>query len=158
MADYLKLAENAKEIQDTNKSVADRHKQLRADPCVFFEKVKAHLAEEMGKANAELRKKGAPVLDRSRLPGSDEEVLLTNGTDTICRLGLGIMGGECRITAVISGPPNGYEISRREYLCVQETSCSEVLHVGGAELTTVLACPNEIAADIISGMLAGKFD
>jgi hypothetical protein len=155
--DYARLAETAKEKQEANRAASERHQQLRADPCVFFDSVKTHLVGEMTKANAELRKKGAAVLGRNHLPGFDDEVFLTYGTDALCRVGLGIMGGGCRVTAVLSGPPNGYEISRREYLCVQAENCSEVLHVGGAESSTVVACPNEIAADIISGILAGKF-
>jgi hypothetical protein len=157
MFDYALLADRAKVKQASDKVAADKHKQLRANPCVFFDRVKAHLVEEMNKVNVELRKRKAAVLGRNHLPGFDNEFFLTYGTDTLCRAGLGTSGGECRITAVISGPPNGYEISRREYVCVQEESCSEVLHVPEAERTTVLACPNEIAADIISGILAGKF-
>jgi hypothetical protein len=120
--------------------------------------VKALVLEEMDKANVELRKKRVAILGQNHLPGFSGEMFLTYGTDSLCRVGLGILRGECRITAVISGPPNGYEISRREYICVQEASCSEVLHVGGAGSSTVVACPNEIAADIISGILLGKFD
>jgi hypothetical protein len=160
MVNYEKLAEKAKMMQIADKLEAEKHKELRADPCNFFEKVKAHILEEMNKANVELRKWGAATLDRNFLPAFSEEILLTYGTDSLCRVGLGIIGvgGGCRVTAIISGPPNGYEISRREYLCVQEASCSEVLHLVGAELTTVVACPDEIAVDIISGILVGKFN
>ena len=157
MINYGKLADKAKLKQEADRLASEKHKQLRADPCVFFDRVKALVAEEMNKANVELRKRGGAILGRNHLPGFDTEVFLTYGTDTLCRVGLGIIGGGCRLTAIISGPPNGYELSRREYLCVQEASCSEVLHVPGEELTTVVACPNEIAADIISGILAGKF-
>jgi hypothetical protein len=156
--DYGRLAETAREKQEADRLVSQKHQQLRADPCVFFDSVKAHLVEEMNKANVEMRKRHAAVLDQNHLPGFEDEVFLTYGTDALCRVGLGIMGGGCRVTAVISGPPNGYEISRREYLCVQAEDCSEVLHVGGAGSSTVIACPNEIAADIIAGILAGKFD
>ena len=158
MVNYVKLAGKAKEIQDAEKLAVERHRELRADPCAFFERVKAHIVEEMNKANVELRKKRAAVIGRNHLPGFDDEIFLTIGTDSLCRVGLGIMGGGCRVTAIISGPPNGYELSRREYLCIQEASCSEVLHLVGAELTTVVACPDEIAVDIISGILVGKFD
>lgn len=157
MSDYAKLAERAKEIQDADRSVLDEHKKLRGDPCIFFERVKAHLQEEINKANVELRKRRAGVLERIHLPSFDEEMFLTYGTDSMCRIGLGIMEGGCRVTAVLSGPPNGYELSRREYLCVQQDSCSEVLHLAGKESSTVVACPNEIAADIVAGILGGKF-
>jgi hypothetical protein len=157
MVDYAQLAGNAKAIQDADKLAAESHKRLRANPCAFFERVKEHIVEEMNKANVELRKMKADTFDRIHMPSFDDEFLLTYGTCSLCRVGLGVIEGECRVTAVISGPPNGYEISRREYLCVQEESCSEVIHLVGEESSTIVACPNEIAADIVTGILAGKF-
>ena len=155
MVDYAKLADTAKVKQDADRSAAERHRQLRADPCVFFGRVRARLLEEMKKANVELRKRGAAFLEQNHLPGFPNEMFLTYGTDSLCRVGLGIMGGGCRVTAVISGPPNGYEISRKEYLCDQDAACQEVRPAG----RLVVACrPNEIAVDIISGILVGKFD
>jgi hypothetical protein len=131
------------------------HRQLRADPCVFFARVRTQLLEEMKKANVELRKRGAAFLEQNHLPGFPNEMFLTYGTDSLCRVGLGILGGGCRVTAVISGPPNGYEISRKEYLCDQEGFCREARPDGRA---VVASHPDEIAVDIISGILRGKFD
>ena len=155
MVDYAKLADTAKVKRDADRSAADRHKQLIADPSVFFGRVRAHLLEEMKKANVQLRKRGAAFLDQNHLPGFPNEMFLTYGTDSLCRVGLGIMGGGCRVTAIISGPPNGYEISRKVYLCDQEASCREVLPGGRP---AVASHPDEIAVDIISSILVGKFD
>jgi hypothetical protein len=157
MTDYAKLADIAKLKEIVDHSAVEKHKELRADPCTFLERVKKHLMEEMNKANVELRKKRAPTFDRIHLPSLDEEVLLTYGTSSLCRVGLGIMSGGCRITAVISGPPNGYEISRREYRCKQEGGCREVLAVDESQSRTMAFSPDEVAADIISGVLVGKF-
>ena len=157
MTDYAKLADIAKLKEIVDHSAVEKHKELRADPCTFLERVKKHLMEEMNKANVELRKKRAPTFDRIHLPSLDEEVLLTYGTSSRCRVGLGIMSGGCRITAVISGPPNGYEISRREYRCKQEGGCREVLAVDESQSRTMAFSPDEVAADIISGVLVGKF-
>jgi hypothetical protein len=158
MIDYVKLADIAKlkEIVDT--SAIERHKALRASPCTFLESVKANLAAEMNKANVELRKKRAPTFDQIHLPNFDEEIVLTYGTSSLCRVGLGIMGGGCRITAVISGPPNGYEISRREYLCKQQEACHEVLAIDESHSRTIAFAPEEVAADIIAAVLVGRFD
>jgi hypothetical protein len=155
MVDYAKLADAAKVKQDADRSAAYRHEQLRADPCVFFGRVRVHLLEEMKKANVELRKRGAAYLDQNHLPGFPNEMFLTYGTDSLCRVGLGIMGGGCRVTAIISGPPNGYEISRKVYLCDQPAACQEVRPDGGR---AVPCRPDEIAVDIISGILLGRFD
>ena len=157
MTDYAKLADIAKlkEIVDT--SAIAEHKKLRAEHCSFFESVTKHLKEEMKKANVELHKRRAPIFEQIHLPSFDEEILLTYGTDSLCRVGRGIIKGECRITAIISGPPNGFEISRREYLCKQEETCREVISIEPSQSKTISFTPEEVATDIISGVLIGKF-
>ena len=108
-------------------------------------------------ANVELRKRGADIIGRNFLPGFDDEIFLTYGTDSLCRVGLGIREGECRITAVISGPPNGYELSRKEFFCSQDANCLEVLLSGRNGRPKIVTAPQEVAVDIISGILRGKF-
>ena len=157
MSDYARLADVAKQKGTVDKSVIEQHKELRADPCSFFNSVKASLLEEMNKANVELRKKKAPIFDQLHLPNFDEEFILTFGTDSICRVGRGIMRGGCRITAVLSGPPNGYEISRREYLCKKEAACREVITIEEPRSKPISFAPAEVAEDIISGVLFGRF-
>jgi hypothetical protein len=72
-------------------------------------------------------------------------------------VGRGIIRGECRITAIISGPPNGFEISRREYLCKQEETCHEVITIDPVQEKKITFTPEDVAVDIISGVLIGKF-
>ncbi len=85
---YAKLAIFAKRKQEVDKTAIDKHKELRVDdPCSFFEKVKKHILEEMNKANVELRKQGAATFDRYSLPGFQDEMFLTFGTDALCRVG-----------------------------------------------------------------------
>jgi hypothetical protein len=111
----------------------------------------------MNKANVELHKRRTAALGRNHLPGFDNEIFLTYGTDALCRVGLDVLRGGCRITAVISGPPNGNELSRKEYRCDQEALCSEKPRAEGPELVIAESCPEEIAADIILGILIGRF-
>jgi hypothetical protein len=159
LVNYAKLAVIAKVKQDADKSAIDQHKELRVDnPCSFFEKVKAHILEEMSKANEELRKRDAATFDRYFLPSFPDEMFLTFGTDSLCRIGLGVKGGNCRVTAIISGPPNGYELSRKEYLCNQDVACHEPLPFATDEFPPEGSCPEEIAVDVISGVLRGGFD
>jgi hypothetical protein len=159
MTDYAKLADKARAKQEADILAAERHKELRADRCSFFDQVKVHLIEEMNKANVELRKRKAAIFDQYQLPGFADEVFITYGTDSLCRVGLGILGGGCRITAIISGPPNGYEISRKEYLCSdQPLDCKEVRPASEDRSQAVPSCPDAIAADVIAGVLIGKFD
>jgi hypothetical protein len=157
MVDYARLANTAKEIQDADRIAFEKHKRLRPDPCLFFGRVRDSLIEEMKKANEELRKKRAALLDQNHLPGFSEEMFLTYGTDSLCRVGLGIIRGGCKITAIISGPPNGYEISRKEFLCSQDANCREAIHVVKAGSKKAASRPDEIAAEIIAGILQGKF-
>ena len=156
MTDYSKLADIAKlkEIADT--STIEDHKKLRAEHCSFFESVILHLKEEMKKVNVELHKRKAPIFEQIHLPSFDEEFILTYGTNALCRVGRGIMRGGCRITATISGPPNGYEISRREFLCKKEETCNEVITIDASQ-SKISFAPQEVAVDIISGVLLGKF-
>lgn len=158
MVSYAKLADNAKRMQDAGKPVADMRQELRVDPSSFFGSVKANLVEEMKKANAELHRRGVAAIEQNHLPGFDTDVCLTFGTDLLCRVGVGIRTGEYRITAVLCGPPNGYEISRKEYLCPQVLSNQGVSDAGGVGMPPVMASPREIAVHIISSILAGKFN
>jgi hypothetical protein len=153
MVNYAQLADAAKAKQEADRLAAERHRQLRADPCVFFARVREHLLEEMRKANVELRRRRAALFDQNHLPGFPNEMFITYGIDTLCRVGLGIMDGGCRVTAVLSGPPNGYEISRKAYLC-DKPACQEERPEEGR---AVPCGPDEIAQDIIAGVLLGRF-
>ncbi|MGA3080762.1 MAG: hypothetical protein ABSD44_05210 [Terracidiphilus sp.] len=134
------------------------HKEWKADPSAFFGRVKAEVAKEMTKANRELRKSGAATLERHFLPAFSEEIFLTFGMDSHCKVGLRIMGGGYRVTAAISGPPNGYELSRKEYLCNMGASCNGLLPADAEGLPQEGLCPEEIAVAIISGILRGRFE
>lgn len=158
MVDYARLAAKAKAMQDAERFSADKQSRMEVDPKAFFERVRAHLIEEMTKANVELRKRKAVGFGRNHMPGFEDEVFITFGTDLLCRVSLEVMGGRCRITAVLSGPPNGYELSRREYPFNQGDSDSGIPLARGSELPTAGASPYQIAVNIISSVLAGKFD
>jgi hypothetical protein len=158
LVDYAKLAAKAKVMQDAEKLSAVKHNEMKVDPKAFFNSVREHLIEEMTKANVELRKRKAGGFGRNHMPGFDDEVFITFGTDLLCRVTLEVMGGRCRITAVISGPPNGFELSRREYPFNQGGSNSGIPPARGTGSPTAGASPYQIAVNIVSSVLAGKFD
>jgi hypothetical protein len=151
------LADRAKLRQDAEKSSIDRDRDLTVDPKAFFEKVRMHLFEEMKKANFELRKRGADRIGQNHLPGFDNEMFLTFGTDLLCRVTLNTMAGGYRITAVLSGPPNGYELSRKEYPFDSEGASAQMFLAKTAGFSLVDTRPKKIAVDIISSLLAGRF-
>jgi hypothetical protein len=158
LTDYGKLAAKAKVIQDAEQFSADEKHGLSMERSIFFERVRTHLLEEMTKANVELHKRQAVGFGRNHMPGFDDEVFITFGTDLLCRVTLEVIGGGCRITAVISGPPNGYELSRKEYPFNQGDSSSEMAPARGAELPGAGVSPYQIAVNIISSVIVGKFD
>jgi hypothetical protein len=153
VVDYGKLADKAKmrqkaEILPTEEVV----------PKAFFEKVRGQLLEEMNKANIELGKREAGSIGQNHLAGFDNEMFLTFGTDLLCRVTLNTMAGGCKITAVLSGPPNGYELSRKEYPFNCDGISTEMLLVKAAGASVVNTLSKKIAVDIISNLLAGKFN
>jgi hypothetical protein len=154
MVDYAKLAIKAKKMQDAEKLSAAKKHGLKVDPRIFFENVKTHLLEEMKKANVELYKRNAVGFGQNHMPGFDDEIFITFGTDLLCRITLVLLGGRCHIKAVLSGPPNGYEISRKEYCFNEEESDTASL----CEEPAVTVTPAQIAVDIISSVMVGKFE
>jgi hypothetical protein len=158
MVDYGKLADRAKSRQDAENLSTNRDRKPKVIPKAFFEKVRTHLFEEMNKANVELSKRGADRIGQNHLAGFDNEMFLTFGTDLLCRVTLNTMVGGCRITAVLSGPPNGYELSRKEYPFDCDGQSAEMILAKAAGFALVDTRPKKIAVDIISGILAGNFN
>jgi hypothetical protein len=158
MVDYGKLADGAKQRQDAENVSTVRNRELKVAPKAFFEKVRAHLFVEINKANAELLKRGIRYIDQNHLSGFDNEIFLTYGTDVLCRIMLNTLAGKCQITAISSGPPNGYELLRKEYPFNNDVSGTGMLLDKGAEFPAVEPRSEDIAVDIISSILVGKFD
>jgi hypothetical protein len=155
--DYAKLAEKAKAKQDAGKLAAERQSGKRSDPKLFFERVKAHIVEEMDKANAELRKRGAGTISRNYLPSYGGKICLTYGTYLLCCVELEAQAEGSSIKAVISGPPNGYEIARKEYSVSQDASVVERHESKDGGSVVAVSGPDGVAADIISSILVCEF-
>jgi hypothetical protein len=68
--------------------------------------------------------------------------------------------GEFRITAVLSGPPNGYEIARKEYGPRRREDLHTGIHLAEAAepVVDLESLPREIAINIISSIILGRFD
>jgi len=157
MADYAKLAGIARARHEAEQHLADWHQGLKPDPKVYFDKVKMLIFTEMNKANVELLRSGAPLLGRNHLPGFDREIFVTFGTDLMCRVSLEVRSGKDFILAVISGPPNGLELSRKEYPCNFDASYLEMHPAGEAGSPGIGIRPEQIAVDIVSSVLRGEF-
>jgi hypothetical protein len=102
-----------------------------------YEHVKLLVGDEIDKANAELRKRRLATIERVFLPSFQGKLCLTYGSDLLCTVELQKDKGQ--IAAVISGPPNATEISRKEFV------------IDGA------MSPEQITVAIVSGLLMGEF-
>lgn len=102
-----------------------------------YERVKLHLNAEIEKANAEMRKRKLNSIERIYMPSHRGKVCLTLGSELLCTVELQEAKGQ--IAAVISGPPNAMEISRKEFPLTKGSD------------------PERIAEAIVSGLLMGEF-
>jgi len=158
VVDYAKLADKARAIQEAAKTGGPRGGRMEYDPATFYQTVKAHLVAEINKANPELSKRGVPTLDRSFLPSFSGKFCFTFGMSLFCSVELDAQPERHRIKAVISGPPNGKEVGRREYLFNRGSSEPQSFRAeeGVGTIVTGLM-PEEIAVDIVSSILSGEF-
>jgi hypothetical protein len=157
VVDYSKLAEKAKANQDASNLLFRTARDLDADPIVFFQRVTALIGEEMDKANEELRKRGVGAIARNHLPGFKGAIFLAFGTGLLCKVELEVQKGRSLIAAAIIGPPNGYEISRKEYLIGPAPAGFQRKHDAAPGLPVVGAPPEQIAEEVVAGILIGRF-
>ena len=158
MVDYAKLAEKARALQDAAAGITSKPEVREQDPLIFFDNVKSHLVAEIHKANAELGKRGVATLDRSFSPSFSKRFCFTFGTSLLCSVELDSRAYQPLIRAIISGPPTGGEIGRREYVFNQRAQEPESFRAdqsAGVIVTGLNA--EDTAIDIISSILSGEF-
>jgi hypothetical protein len=158
MVDYEKLAAQAKANRDAAAFASRKAEESALDPKVYFKQVASYLNEEMNKANVELKKRGVDTISRNHLPTFEGVIFLVAGIGYMCRVELDAQPGMSRIRAMISGPPNGYELSRKEFFFGQEAVPSSSPTAEKTVLRIVGPTPQEVAQEIIAGIVIGKFD
>jgi hypothetical protein len=158
MVDYEKLAAQAKAAQDAASFASRKAQESAVDPRVFFQRVTTNLNEEMNKANVELLKRGIEPISRNHLPNFDGIVFLVFGIGFMCRVELEAQPRVSRIKAIICGPPNGQESSRKEFSFGQEFLPGSSPNAAQGAMRSVGLTPQEIAQEIIAGIVIGTFD
>jgi hypothetical protein len=158
MVDYEKLAAQAKAAQDAAAFASRKAQESAVDPKIFFQRVTANLNEEMNKANVELQKRGIEPISRNHLPNFDGIVFLVFGLGFMCRVELDAQPRASRIKAIICGPPNGQELSRKEFFFGQGTSPTGLPNAEKGAPRIIGPTPQEIAQEIIAGIVIGTFD
>jgi hypothetical protein len=134
VTNYGELADKLKDRRSTARSGQDNQGINAAQ---VYERVKALVDHEIEKANVALRQRKLASIERLFLPTYHGRLCLSFGSELLCTVDLQEARGQ--ITAVISGPPNAAEISRKEF------------PLGGAY------GPEQIAVEIVSGLLMGEF-
>jgi hypothetical protein len=147
LAERLRCSGHAEEVSGQD---LDRHK---LDPVGFFDEVKAHIINEIEKANAELRKRRLDRIERVLVPCFRGKLCLTFGTVVMCCVDLDEAQGQ--IYSVVYGPPNRWELSRKVYR-VNPAGDSERVIPGVSshfDPTAATLGPQAVANDIVSEIL-----
>ena len=135
MTDYGDLADKLSDQRAHARQAQEPGADHRMDPAFIFERVKLHVSHEIEKANAELRRRRLAIVERLFLPSYQGRLCLSFGP-LLSTADLHEAKGQ--ITAVITGPPNQQEISRKDFALNEYRS-------------------EQIAVEIVSGLLMGEF-
>lgn len=144
LAERLKVSDHAQE-----KRKRDQNEQF--DPGAFFEEVKKHIVEEISKANAELFKRRLVPIERVLVPCYLGRLCLTFGTIIMCCVEFN--AARRRMTAAIIGPPNRWELARREYLLSDGRAKLECSSTQYPDRSPAEGSPEAVACDIVSEIL-----
>jgi hypothetical protein len=159
VVDYGKLADKAKALQRAARTGGDAPQLPPSDPGELYERVKALVLEEVAKANLELGKRQMVLIERVLSPSYAGRLCLSFGVSLLLNVDYTPHPeGGARIIAIISGPPNGAEISRKEFLALNESPQRERLERLGEIPWAKGSSPERIAVKIVSGLLEGEFD
>jgi len=150
VTDYRALADKLRGIDEAVKPAVERPVQPVTDVTSFYAAVKARIDREIEKANVELRQRRLPIIERIFMPAFHGRLGLTFGTSFLCNVELREAKGQ--ITAVISGPPHGTEIARKEYFLSWRTPGPRIFLVD-TEKVSEPPPPEAIAAEIVSALL-----
>jgi hypothetical protein len=135
MTDYGELAQKLSNRLSHAQPAREPGSERGMDPAVIYERVKLRVSDEIEKANVELRKRKLAPVERLFLPSYHGRLCLSFGP-LLCTADLQEAKGH--VTAVITGPPNQQEISRKDFALNEYR-------------------PEQIAVEIVSGLLMGEF-
>jgi hypothetical protein len=152
VADYAALADK---LRDDGKILDRKPAENGIDLAVFYQNVRELIASEVEKANAELRKRDLPVIERIFMPGFHGKLSMTFGTALLCSVDLD--EEKERITAALFGPPNRCEISRKEFFLTAPHRNGSAAPADPIVKTAIGFSPDRIAGEIVSGIIMGEF-
>ena len=164
MPDYGKLIDAEKQRRESAIAAADARRAREIEMVAFFREVEIELGMEMAKANAELKKRAAPVIfgPFRPVPGQEKIELAFGLRNPCCRLTL--QNSDARLEAAAIGAElideSGHETARAKFVIEGDASALKAyrsLVEGFPDRTTELK-PSEIAQEIVCGMIRGRFE
>jgi hypothetical protein len=136
MTNYGELADQLNIRRSLARQTQEPAAERGADSAQVYERVKVLVSHEIDKANVELQRRRLALIERLFLPSYQGRLCLSFGSELLCIADLQEMKGQ--ITAVLQGPPNHQEISRKVFALNEFR-------------------PEQIAVEIVSGLLRGEF-
>ena len=136
MTNYGELADKLNSRRSHARLTQQPQAERGVSAAQIYEHVKVLVSHEIEKANVELHKRRLALIERLFLPSYQGRLCLVFGSGMLCAADLHEAKGQ--ITAVISGPPNAQEICRKDFPLNKFR-------------------PEQIAVEIVSGLLRGEF-
>lgn len=163
MVDYAKLLDEEKARRDSAVANAEAQRKREIELVAFFREVEIAIGVEMAKANQELKRRGAPVIDGPFRPQVDEEQI---------ELGFGNCRPACRLTLQSIAAQIGLSRIKADLFDQSENPVATVLYLLEGEATNVRAykpliesfpdhgaeCSAEvIAQEVVPAIIRGRF-
>jgi hypothetical protein len=167
MVDYAKLLDEEKARRDSAIANAEARRRREIELVAFFRNVEIALGQEMAKANQELKRRGAPTIEGPFRPGN----VRISGAEQI-ELAFGTRKPACRLTLESTDPHMGLSRMRVELLDEARNVAARMHYLLEGEAQNVKAykplvegfpdrgsicSPDEIAQEIVPGIIRGRF-
>ncbi len=163
MVDYGKLLDEEKARRDSAIANAEAQRRREIELVAFFRNVEIALGQEMAKANQELRRRGAPTIEGPFRPikGDEQIELLFGPRRPACRLTLESIDplmGLSRVVVELLDERHDLA-GRMQYLLEGEAENVRAYKplVEGFPDRGSQCSPEEIAQEIVPGMIRGRF-
>ena len=167
MVDYAKLLDEEKARRDSAIANAEAQRKREIELVAFFRSVEIALGMEMAKANQELKRRGAPLIEGPFRPGKigqerEEQIELSFGNRRpACRLTLESIARQIGLSRVkVELLDDSNEVaSRMHYLLEGESADVKAFKplVEGFPDRGWVCSPEEIAQEIVPGIIRGRF-
>lgn len=163
MQDYGKLIDDERRREESAIAAAERSKTREIELVAFFREVEIELGVEMAKANVELKKRAAPLIFGPFRPVHDQEKI---------ELAFGLRNPCCRLTLLNTNALLDASAIRTELLDESGAQIARMHFVIEGEQKPLRAYrslienfpdhssemkPPEIAQEIVSGIIRGRF-